>query len=238
MTRAATSDAGLAPQRRRRDLSLRVYAVKTVSAVRDCSDAPLGALRARRRATCRPRRPAPIASVTARSPTSDVQRPPGHQRTASRGARACRAGRDGHAAEAERERLAEPSREEEALGRVEVRIGVHVPAVVRVHLEVEVVVPLRVARVAVPGDLLAGRHLRAVLDGVRDVELAAAAVLGPLRQVVVEVDIEVCRAALAVEVEHAAGTRRGRATAPGPPRPRRPAPATGGSRCRCRRDCR
>ena len=80
-------------------------------------------------------------------------------------------------------------------------------AVVRVHLEVEVRVPLGVAAVAVQRDLLAGGDPRAVLDGVGGAELAAAPVVVPQRDVVVEVDVEVRRATGAVEVEHAAGAR-------------------------------
>ena len=118
--------------------------------------------------------PGAIASVTGRSPTIDVHCPPGHQRTAvARSSSVPAAGRDRHAAHAERERLAEPAREEQSLGRVQVRIGVDVGAVAGMHLEVEVVVSLGVARVPVPRDLLAGRDPRSVLDGVRGPELAA-----------------------------------------------------------------
>ena len=136
-------------------------------------------------------------------------------------------------AQPERERRPEPGREEQPLARVQVRERVDGGAVVRVHLEVEVVVALGVARVADVADLLAGGHLRAVLDRVGDAELAAALVLGRLGQVVVQVDVEVGRAALAVEVEHAAGARRGR-----PPldlaRLGRDRPASATARPRCR----
>ena len=78
------------------------------------------------------------------------------------------AGRDERAAQAEAEHAALPRGEERLLGAAQVLERVHVGAVVRVHLEVEVWVAVRVARVAVPGDLLAGRHLRAVGNGERD----------------------------------------------------------------------
>ena len=210
-------DAGLAPQRLRRDLPLRGvrrHRPVTVRAWRTRRDGLASAAASDVSTTA----PWPIATVTGRSPTTDVHCPPGHQRTARRAElERAGAGGDRHAADPERERLAEPAGEEEALGGVEVRVRVHVGAVPWMHLEVEVVVPLRVAGVAVPGDLLARRHLRAVLDRVRRAELAAAAILGALGQVVVEVDVEVRRAAAAVEVEHAAGTRRGRV----PPHPAR-----------------
>jgi hypothetical protein len=102
------------------------------------------------------------------------------------------------------------ARKEKAFGGVEIRPRVHGGAVPGVHLEVKVVVPLGVARVPAPGDLLAGRDLRAVRHRVRDARLAPALVLGGRGHVVVEMDIEVRRAALAVEVEHAAGAPGGR----------------------------
>jgi hypothetical protein len=96
-------------------------------------------------------------------------------------------------------------------------------SVVRVHLEVEVRMdPVRVARVADVPDLLTGLHPRPVLEPlrVRDARPARAAVVVPGGEVVVEVDVEVCRPAVAVQVEHAAGSGRGR--------PERDRPALGG----------
>ena len=78
-------------------------------------------------------------------------------------------------------------------------------------LEVQVRVDaVRVARVADVSHLLARGDAGTVLDGVRRSADALAAVVVARRQVVVEVDVVVRRAALSVEVEHAAGSRRGR----------------------------
>ena len=79
------------------------------------------------------------------------------------------------------------------------------------HLEVEVRVdPVRVARVADEPDRLPGLDARAALQALceRDPDLAAATVVVPVREVVVQVDVVVGRPALAVEVEHAAGPAR------------------------------
>ena len=75
------------------------------------------------------------------------------------------------------------------------------------HLEVEVVDPLGVAGVAVVGDLLPGLDLGAVLEPVHvgDARDTGALVVALRGEVVVEMDVEIRRAALAVEVEHAAG---------------------------------
>ena len=76
----------------------------------------------------------------------------------------------------------------------------------------EVVGALGVARVAVVADLLARPDAGAVLEpvGIRDARDARAAIVALRRQVVVEMDVEVCRAARPVEVEHATGPGRGR----------------------------
>ena len=85
-------------------------------------------------------------------------------------------------------------------------------AAVRMHLEVEVRMdPVRVAGVADVADRLAGEHLRPGLQPLREGDpghaLALVVVLG--REVVVQVDVEVLGAALALEVEHAARARGG-----------------------------
>ena len=57
--------------------------------------------------------------------------------------------------------------EQQPFRGIQVRIGIDVGAVAGMHLEVEMLVPLRVAGVAVPRDLLAGRDRGAVRDGER-----------------------------------------------------------------------
>ena len=81
------------------------------------------------------------------------------------------------------------------------------------HLEVEMGMdPVRVAGVADVGDHLSRRDLGAALQPLRvgDAGDARPLVVVRVGQVVVEMDVEVLGAALAVEVEHAAGARRGR----------------------------
>ena len=93
---------------------------------------------------------------------------------------------------------------------LQVRVRVHVVAPLRVQLEVEVRgAAVRVARVAHVADRLAGDDLGAALQAlrVRDAGDAPARVVVPRREVVVQVDVEVLRAAPAVQVEHAAGAR-------------------------------
>ena len=72
--------------------------------------------------------------------------------------------------------------------------------------------PVRVAGVPDEADRLAGRDLRAVLQPrcVRRSRNALTTVVVVPREVVVQVDVVVGRAARPVEVEHAAGRRRGR----------------------------
>ena len=64
---------------------------------------------------------------------------------------------------------------------------------------------VRIAGVADVTDLLPGRHARAVLHRVRNPLDALAAVVVPGCEVVVEMDVVVDRAALPVQVQHAAG---------------------------------
>ncbi len=104
------------------------------------------------------------------------------------------------------------------------------------HLEVQVRVAVRIARVAVPRDLLSGRDPGAVRDGERDVLDAAAAVVVTRRQVVVQVDVHVHRPASPVQVEHAAAEARLGVGDSSRLRRRRPERARG-SPCRCRRGC-
>ena len=124
------------------------------------------------------------------------------------------AGRHRDALQPERDGLPRPGgqREQEPGRVVQVRERVDVGAVLRMHLEVEVVGALGVAGVAVVADLLARLDPGPVLEPVRvgDAGHALAAVVALRREVVVEVDVEVGRAARAVEVEHAAGAGRGR----------------------------
>ncbi len=101
-------------------------------------------------------------------------------------------------------------REEQPARLLQEAVRAHRAAAVGVHLEVEVGVDaVRVARVAVEGDHLAGSDLRAVLEPLRigDAGNALALIVVAVGEIVVEVDVEVLRAALAVQVEHAAGAR-------------------------------
>ncbi len=118
-----------------------------------------------------------------------------------------RAGGDGLAAQREAEHRPGLRREQRAARALEVEVRVRRRATVRVDLEVEVVVSDGVAGVSVPGDLLAGRDLCAVRDGV-GVLATAAAVVEARGHVVVQVDVHVRRTAAAVEIEHAAAERR------------------------------
>jgi hypothetical protein len=106
------------------------------------------------------------------------QRPPGYCRTRSTSNVAAPApGRDegGSKAEAEHGSFA---RGEERLARaLEVRERVHVDTARRVHLEVEMRIPVGITRVTAPCDLLAGGDLRAVGHCEGDVLDAAALVV-------------------------------------------------------------
>jgi hypothetical protein len=93
-----------------------------------------------------------------------------------------------------------------------VRERVHGRAVVRVHLEVEVRLdPVGVAGVADEADRLSRGDPRAALQPrrERDAGRAPAAVVVRRAEIVVQVDVEVRGAAVAIEVEHAAGPRGG-----------------------------
>ena len=116
--------------------------------------------------------------------------------------------RDHRRGHRQRERRAGRDVEEHPARGQQALVRVRRPAAVRMHLEVEVRVdPVRVARVADEPDRLPGLDARAALQALRerDPDLAAAAVVVPVREVVVQVDVVVGRPALAVEVEHAAG---------------------------------
>ena len=103
-------------------------------------------------------------------------------------------------------------REQQSRRGVQVRKRVDVRAILRVHLEVEVVDALGIAGVAVIRDLLARLDSGTALETVcvSDTRHAGAPVVTLRRQIVVEMDVEVRRAARAVEVEHAAGAGRRR----------------------------
>ena len=118
---------------------------------------------------------------------------------------------DDGAAQLEGERRPARSGEQQAQPALQPAVRIHRVPAVRVQLEVQVRVDaVRVTRVAHVADDLAGAHLAAVLQPFRvgSPRHALAAVVVPLREVVVEVDVVVGRAARAVEVEHAAGRRR------------------------------
>ncbi len=78
--------------------------------------------------------------------------------------------------------------------------------------------PVRVARVADEADRLRRGDARSGLQASRegDAVHAAAAVVVLIREVVVQVDIQIGRSARAVEVEHAAGARGARVEADAP----------------------
>src|SRR5207237_9430508 len=67
-----------------------------------------------------------------------------------------------------------------------------------------------ISRIADKPNLLTRSNARAVLDGVCSPLDALSAVVVAHRQVVVQMDVLVHRAALPVQVEHAAGAGRGR----------------------------
>jgi hypothetical protein len=105
-------------------------------------------------------------------------------------------------AQAEAELRARLRGEERLPRALQILVRVDVGAPAGVNLEVEVGIPVRVAGVAVPRDLLAGCDLRAVRDRERGL-LAAPAVVVARGEVVVQMDVHVHRPARAVEVEHA-----------------------------------
>ena len=101
--------------------------------------------------------------------------------------------------------------EEQPLRDPEVRIRCDRRAAARVHLEMEVRTdPVRVARIADESDRLAREHALPVLEAPRERHAldARPTIVVRHREVVVQVDVHVLRAAVAVQVEHAAGAAR------------------------------
>ena len=120
------------------------------------------------------------------------------------------------ARQGEREDRSRGGVEEQPLRDPELRIGVDRRAAARVHLEMEVRAdPVRVARVADESDRLTREHALPVLEASRkrDALNAVPTIVVRHREVVVQVDVEVLRAAVAVQVEHAAGAARARVEA-------------------------
>jgi hypothetical protein len=104
-------------------------------------------------------------------------------------------------------------REEQPSRAAERRIRRNGIAAVGVELEVEMRVnPVGVARIADEADELAGADGLAVAQagGVRDLGDAAASIVVLGGEIVVQVDVEIRRAAAPVQVEHAAGVARAR----------------------------